>query len=39
MMDPTDSTRCTEVAELTVAQTLHPLPLVLSVSVEAGRRM
>ena len=38
MMEPKESIRRTEVAELTVAQTLHPLPLVLSVSVEAGRR-
>ena len=36
-MAPTESTKHRDVTELTLAQTLHPLPMVLSVSVEADR--
>ena len=31
-MAPTESTELTQLPQLTVAKTLHPLPLVLSVS-------
>ena len=35
LVEPKESTELTQLKQLTVAQTLHPLPLLLSVLVDA----